>query len=313
MKPLKILFAGTPEFSVASLQTILAAGHEVVAVYTQPDRPAGRGRKLTKSAVKQFAESQKLTVHQPITLRDSSEQQKIQALQVDVTVVVAYGLILPKAILTMPRFGCVNVHASLLPRWRGAAPIQRAILAGDTETGITIMQMDAGLDTGPMLARATCPVVENETAQTLHDKLSILGGELLIKTLAHLSDCHPEKQDDTLATYAHKISREEARIDWQQSAIEIDRHIRAFNPWPVAFTQLQDESLRIWRAQIFSTQSTAKPPGTILQATKAGVDVATGEGILRLLTLQLSGGRVLAVSDLLNARHEFFAPNRVLQ
>jgi len=310
--PLKILFAGTPEFAVHSLDALIRTGHEVVYVYTQPDRPAGRGRKMTASPVKVFAEENELMLHQPKSLRDLGEQQRIRDLNIDLMVVVAYGLILPAQILSIPRFGCINVHASLLPRWRGAAPIQHAILSGDAETGVTIMQMDVGLDTGPMLARESCPIETNDTAGSLHDKLATVGASLLIKTIAHLSTCELEKQNDALATYAHKISREEAEIDWHATAANIERKVRAYHPWPIAFTQLNGVSLRIWRADLLTTQKVHESPGTIIQADSTGIDVATGEGILRLLDVQFPGGRVLSVRDVLNAHRSDFLPGKLL-
>ncbi|MDX1900460.1 MAG: methionyl-tRNA formyltransferase [Gammaproteobacteria bacterium] len=305
---MKILFAGTPDFAVESLKALMQTEHDIVGVYTQPDRPAGRGRKLTASPVKQFAQTKNLFIHQPTTLRDANEQQKIRELNVDAMIVVAYGLILPAAVLSAPRLGCFNVHASLLPRWRGAAPIQHAILAGDTETGVTIMQMEQGLDTGPMLARVACDMTQQETGGSLHDKLAVLGATLLVETLQHLPEHPPEKQNNALATYAHKITREDARIDWQASATDIDRKIRAFNPWPVAFTPWQNEQLRIWRAEVISLDAVPQVPGTILKATKEGIDIVTGQGILRVLELQLPGGRVLSSGDILNARREAFLP-----
>ena len=235
---MKVIFAGTPEFSVKTLEALIHSSHSVVAVYTQPDRPAGRGRQLTKSPVKQLAEFNHIPVLQPTTLRDPVEQQKLMDFKADVMVVVAYGLILPKPVLSAPRLGCINIHASLLPRFRGAAPIQRAILAGDTETGITIMQMDEGLDTGAMLKKIYCPIEKTDTSATLHEKLAKLGADALIETLENLTTITPEPQDESKATYAHKISKEEAEIDWHTSAKELSQKIRAFDPWPVAFFKL---------------------------------------------------------------------------
>lgn len=310
---LRILFAGTPHFAEYSLNALISAGFQVVAVYTQPDRPSGRGQKITASPVKQLAEKKQIPVYQPVSLRHASEEQTLQALHVDLMIVVAYGLILPRNILTIPRLGCLNVHASLLPRWRGAAPIQHAILAGDSETGVTIMQMEAGLDTGPMLARSICSITPDETSASLHDKLATQGAELLIKTIENLTSCMPEKQNDALATYAHKISRKDAEIDWSLDVMTIERKIRAFCPTPIAFTRRNSQFVRIWSAEIVSLEKQNALPGVILQANANGIDVATGQGILRLKMIQLSGGRALLVRDVLNARQNDFLPGVVLR
>lgn len=299
---LKIIFAGTPEFAASSLQALLGSEHEMLAVYTQPDRPAGRGRKLTASPVKVLALEHDLPVMQPVSLRDEAAQQTLFDFQADVMVVVAYGLILPEPVLAAPRLGCVNVHASLLPRWRGAAPIQRAILAGDAETGVTIMQMDAGLDTGDMLHKVVCPIETADTAQTLHDKLATQGAVALRHTLAMLSagSAKPEKQNDADSNYAQKLQKAEAQIHWSQSAQELSRAVRAFNPWPVAFTRFDDKNLRIWLAQALD-EATGKPPGTVLAESRDGIDVATGNGVLRVTQLQLPGGKSLDAGQFLNA------------
>lgn len=299
---LKIIFAGTPEFAASSLQALLDSEHDVLAVYTQPDRPAGRGRKLTASPVKALAQAHDLPVLQPVSLRDDAAQQTLADFQADVLVVVAYGLILPEPVLAAPRLGCVNVHASLLPRWRGAAPIQRAILSGDEQTGVTIMQMDAGLDTGDMLRKVTCPIVDTETAQSLHDKLAALGAGALCDTLGMLAAgmAVPEKQNDADSTYAEKLQKSEAEIDWTQSAQVLSRTVRAFNPWPVAFTRFGDKNLRIWFAQALNTK-TDKTPGSVLAESREGIDVATGDGVLRVLQLQLPGGKALDAGQFLNA------------
>lgn len=298
---LKIVFAGTPDFSVPSLRALLATEHEVVAVYTQPDRPAGRGRKLTASPVKQLALEHNIQVRQPKSLKGEEELAELEALQADLMVVVAYGLLLPKRVLEAPRLGCVNVHASLLPRWRGAAPIQRAILEGDRETGITIMQMDVGLDTGPMLLPRACPISDQDTGGSLHDRLAELGAEALMATMPSIADesLEPQIQDDSLATYAGKLEKQEARMDWAQSAELLDRQVRAFNPWPVAQTSLNGEVLRIWEAEPLAGEG--GEPGRILSAGKAGIDVATGAGLLRIKTLQLPGKRAMSAADFLNA------------
>lgn len=311
---MKIIFAGTPEFAVASLNALIQSPHEVIAIYTQPDRPAGRGRKLTASPIKQLAMQQHIPIYQPNTLRDAQAQKIIQDMHADLMIVVAYGLILPKPVLNATRLGCINVHASLLPRWRGAAPIQRAILAGDSETGITIMQMDEGLDTGDMLLKSSCPISSSDTSQDLTERLSILGGKLLIQALAELEagTLKAAPQDNTQATYAAKIEKTEGRLDWNNSAKELARKIRAFNPWPVAFCHWGGEVLRIWEATPVDQTIKNSPPGTILSANKSGIDAATGEGVLRLLKLQLPGGKLLTVTEFYNAKKELFELNNKL-
>lgn len=303
-----IIFAGTPEFSAQTLQALIQSQHQIKAVYTQPDRPAGRGRKLTASPVKQLAVQHDLPVYQPVTLRDAQEQQKLAALQADLMIVVAYGLILPEPVLAAPYLGCINVHASILPRWRGAAPIQRAILAGDNESGVTIMQMDKGLDTGAMLYKVTCPIHSDDTSEVLHDRLADLGAQALLHTLNHFSEIKPEAQDNELATYAHKITKEEALLDWRAPAEELARKVRAFNPWPVAFF----ENARVWQAEVVEKNVSTLQPGTIVQASSQGIDVATGNNVLRLQKLQLPGGRVLSAADILNARRNEFAEGKLL-
>ncbi|MCP5142612.1 MAG: methionyl-tRNA formyltransferase [Chromatiales bacterium] len=297
---MRIIYAGTPEFAVAGLDALLANGYDVIAVYTQPDRPAGRGRKLTPSPVKQRALDAGIAVYQPASLKGEAEQAELAALNADLMIVAAYGLLLPKAVLDAPRLGCINIHGSLLPRWRGAAPIQRAILAGDTETGITIMQMDVGLDTGDMLVKAALPIGPEATAGEIHDGLARLGGEALIDAMQQLEagTLKPEKQDDALANYAKKLDKAEAMIDWSKPAIEIDRQVRAFNPWPVAQTMWADKAMRVWLAK---PGAGSGDPGCVIHADKTGIEVATGDGSLILLEVQMPGGKRLAARDFLNA------------
>ncbi len=300
---LRIVFAGTPEFAAVALEALIKGGDVPVAVLTQPDRPAGRGRRLRPSPVKALAERHGIEVLQPSSLKKPDIQASLRALAPDLLVVVAYGLILPRAVLDIPRHGCLNIHASLLPRWRGAAPIQRAILAGDRETGITIMQMDEGLDTGAMLERRACEIRDDDTAGSLHDRLARLGADALDAVLARIGGgaLRAEPQDDRLATYAGKLDKAEAALDWHESAEMLARKVRAFDPWPVATTTLGDYGrVRVWRARALP-ESSAAPSGTILRATRDGIDIATAEGVLRLLEIQLAGGRRVAVGDFLNA------------
>ena len=299
--PLRIAFAGTPEFALAALDALADSPHRIVGVWTQPDRPAGRGRKLTPSPVKQRALELALPVHQPESLKSEEAKQALRDANPDVMVVVAYGLILPKSVLGIPRYGCLNIHASLLPRWRGSAPIQRALLAGDAETGVSIMQMDKGLDTGDVLGELRIPIGPDDTSQTLHDRLAPLGARALLDVLAVLPDLRPRIQDSAAATYAEKLSKEEARLDWRRSAEELARCVRGYNPWPVAYTLHEGAPLRLWRAVPLKTAASAAP-GTVLAAGKDGVDVATGEGVLRVLELQPAGGRVLAAADYARGR-----------
>lgn len=313
--PLRIIFAGTPEFAAESLKALLQQGeHELIAVYTQPDRPAGRGRELKAGPVKALALDHKIPVYQPLSLKDPDAIAELKAHKADLMIVAAYGLILPQQVLSAPRLGCLNVHASLLPRWRGAAPIQRAILAGDAETGITIMQMDAGLDTGAMRYKVSCPISANDTGASLHDRLALLGGEALIAALELLqkSSLPSTPQDNSLNTYAAKLSKDEARLDWNQPAQELVRAIRAYNDWPVAFTTLGGQIVRIWQARALTETSTA-PAGMIIAADRDGLRVAAGNGsVLQIETLQLPGGKALSIMQLLNARRDQLATGQVL-
>lgn len=310
MKPLNIIFAGTPDFAARHLQALINSHHNVIAVYTQPDRPAGRGKKLTASPVKELAVSHDIPVYQPGSLRKEPAQQELAALNADIMVVVAYGLILPKVVLDTPRLGCINVHGSILPRWRGAAPIQRALWAGDKETGVTIMQMDVGLDTGDMLLKTYLPIEDDDTSATLYEKLALQGPDALLQALEGLANgtLAAEKQDEALANYAEKLSKEEARLDWSKSATQLWQEVRAFNPWPVSYFEHQGNTIKVWQTQVSTTSSNAAP-GTIISASKKGIEVATGDGVLTLLNMQLPGKKPLSVADILNARGDWFTPN----
>jgi methionyl-tRNA formyltransferase len=312
-RKLRIIFAGTPDFAARHLDALLSSGHQIVGVFTQPDRPAGRGKKLMPGPVKVLAEQHALPVFQPVSLRPQDNQQLVADLNADVMVVVAYGLILPKAVLDMPRLGCINVHGSLLPRWRGAAPIQRSLWAGDSETGVTIMQMDVGLDTGNMLYKLACPITAEDTSATLYDKLANLGPQGLIETLQQLADgtIQPEVQDEALVTYAEKLSKEEAQIDWTLSAAQLERCIRAFNPWPMSWIMIDDQPIKVWKASVIDGAS-SEEPGTIIEANKQGIQVTTAEGILNLESLQPAGKKAMSAQDLLNSRREWFTPGKRL-
>lgn len=313
-KPLNIIFAGTPEFAAQHLQALLDSHHNVIAVYTQPDKPAGRGKKLQPSAVKQLAEQHNLPIYQPKSLRNAEAQQQLAALNADVMVVVAYGLLLPQAVLDAPRLGCLNVHGSLLPRWRGAAPIQRAVWAGDVESGVTIMQMDIGLDTGDMLHKVRCPLAEDETSVSLYHKLAQLAPPALIAVLDG-AQFTPEKQDENASNYAQKLSKEEAKLDWQLPAAQLERCIRAFNPWPISYFVTEDEkqqpqTIKVYQATVLPHVD--QPAGTILAADKHGIQIATADGVLNLTQLQPAGKKPMSAQDLLNSRREWFALNRTL-
>lgn len=309
-QPLRLVFAGTPEFAVPSLQACLASGAEVVAVYTQPDRPAGRGRKLAASPVKQAALAAGIVVEQPETLRDAAARARLADYAADLIIVVAYGLILPKAVLALPRLGCWNVHASLLPRWRGAAPIQRAILAGDAETGVDLMQMEAGLDTGPILLEARTPIAANDTGGSLHDRIAAIGALTLADGLARTLrgetlDAHAQAADGVV--YAHKLDKAEARLDWNESAVALARKVRAFDPWPVAEGEINGERLRIWSAEAVVDAGVKAAPGSMVAYHRDAIDIATADGSLRIHELQREGGRRMPVRDWLNARREVVA------
>ncbi len=306
---MKIIFAGTPDFAATHLQALISQ-HEVVAVYTQPDRPAGRGKKLNASPVKLLAEQNNLPIYQPQSLKDPEQQTILANLQADIMVVVAYGLILPQVVLDAPRLGCINVHGSILPRWRGAAPIQRAIEASDKETGVTIMQMDAGLDTGAMLTITRCPIEPSETSGSLYDKLAALGAPALLSTLDKLKagTAVAVAQDNEQSTYAKKIDKAEALIDWSQPAIIIDQRIRAFSPFPAAYTEIEGLRVKIWAAQT-STQQLGTP-GEIVAADDNGLLVGCGQGSLLLTEIQLAGKSRMPVSEILRSRVELFATGK---
>lgn len=284
---MKLIFAGTPEFAVPALAALIAAGHEIALVLTQPDRPAGRGMKLKASPVKELAMQHGLDIFQPESLKPEEVQARIAAAEADAMIVAAYGLIIPKRVLDMPRLGCFNVHASLLPRWRGAAPIQRAILAGDDQTGITIMQVVPALDAGDMLLKTAVPITENDTAQSLHDVLAKLGGQLMTEALADLKKLQAEPQDESLVTYAAKLQKDEAILDWRRPAVELVRQVRAFNPFPVAQAAMHGENWRIWFARLADGNG---KPGEVLD-TSDGIVVACGSGALRIEELQRPGGK----------------------
>lgn len=310
--PLNIVFAGTPDFAASHLQALLNSHHNVVAVYTKEDSPAGRGKKLQASPVKQLALEHNVSVYQPKSLRKAPAQEELAALNCDLMVVVAYGLILPKVVLDMPKLGCINVHGSILPRWRGAAPFQRAIWAGDKESGVTIMQMDVGLDTGDILLIDKCPIDADETSLSLYDKIAKTAPVTLIKAVDEIAagNLTPVKQDEALVTYAEKLSKEEALMDWQLSATELERCVRAFNPWPTSYLVINDNgnlrNVKIWQANV-ADGKTEKPPGTVISADKKGISIATNGGeILNITSLQPPGKKPMAAHEFLNARASWF-------
>ncbi|MDP8079492.1 methionyl-tRNA formyltransferase [Phocoenobacter skyensis] len=316
MTKLNIIFAGTPDFAAKHLQHLINSEHNIVAVYTQPDKPAGRGKKLQASPVKQLALENNLAVYQPKTLRNEEAQAELKALNADVMVVVAYGLILPEEVLNAPRLGCLNVHGSLLPRWRGAAPIQRSIWAGDKETGVTIMQMDKGLDTGDMLYKVTTPIDEKETSASLYEKLANLAPPALLEVLDNLENGKypPQKQQDDLANYAEKLTKEEAKLDWNLTAIQLERNIRAFNPAPMAYLIIEingkEERIKIYQANVLDHQN--KPAGTILNVDKTGIQITTQQGVLNITQLQPQGKKPMMIQDFLNGRSDWFQAGKIL-
>ncbi|QLE83635.1 methionyl-tRNA formyltransferase [Shewanella sp. Scap07] len=309
MKPLNIIFAGTPDFAARHLQALINSEHNVIGVYSQPDRPAGRGKKLQASPVKQLALQHDIAVYQPKSLRDADAQAELAGLNADIMVVVAYGLILPQVVLDTPKLGCINVHGSILPRWRGAAPIQRALWAGDTHTGVTIMQMDIGLDTGAMLLKTSLPIEDTDTSASLYEKLAAQGPDALIEALTCLAagTLTAEAQDEAQANYAEKLSKEEALIDWHKPAVNLWREIRAFNPWPASHFSHQGATIKVWQASVSNTVSDASP-GTIVSADKHGLCVATTEGTLCIEIMQLPGKKAMPVADILNSRADWFIP-----
>ncbi|GAA0860050.1 methionyl-tRNA formyltransferase [Aliiglaciecola litoralis] len=317
-KPLNIVFAGTPDFAAKHLDALIHSQHNIIGVYSQPDRPAGRGKKLQASAVKQLAQANDIAVYQPASLKTPEAQQQLAQLQPDILIVVAYGLILPQHVLDIPKLGCLNVHGSLLPRWRGAAPIQRAIWAGDEQTGVTIMQMDKGLDTGAMLYKQSIDIAQDDTSDSLYQKLAQLGPIALLSCLEQLDSLTPERQQDELANYAEKLSKQEAHIDWQQQACQLERNIRAFNPWPMAFFNLVVESnddpvaIKVWQAKVVDMDISQYVPGQIIQADKNGILVATANQALLISQIQVPGKKAMPVSDILNAKKSWFETGKIL-
>jgi methionyl-tRNA formyltransferase len=311
-KKLNIIFAGTPEFAAKHLEYLIANNYNIVACYTQPDRPAGRGKKLQPSAVKQVALEHNIPVCQPPSLKTEEALTELASWNPDLMIVVAYGLLLPKAALETPTHGCINVHGSLLPKWRGAAPIQRSVLAGDAETGVTIMQMDIGLDTGDMLLIEKCDITSEDTSGSIYEKLQLIGPQALVKTVDKIaaSDITPIKQDDELATYAHKLTKQEALIDWTLSAIEVERNIRGYQPWPVAYTSFEGNTVKVWQAQVVVAEN--KSAGEIITADKTGITVATSNGAIKITQLQPQGKKPMSVADFINGRADWAKPGNNL-
>ncbi|SKB86549.1 methionyl-tRNA formyltransferase [Luteibacter sp. 22Crub2.1] len=306
-RPLRVVFAGTPDFAVPCFEACRTSGADVVAVYTQPDRPAGRGRKLAASPVKEAALAAGVPVEQPESFKAQADRDRLAAHAPDLMVVVAYGLILPRKVLAIPRLGCWNVHASLLPRWRGAAPIQRAILAGDEESGVDLMQMEAGLDTGPVLIERRTPITGDDTGGSLHDRLSALGADALAEGLRRVMNGETlvaRTQAEDGVEYAHKLDKAEARLDFSLTAIALERKVRAFDPWPVAEADIAGERLRIWSARAIDAETAGTTPGQVLRVSREGLDIACADGALRLLAVQRPGGRRIGIVDYLNARPE---------
>lgn len=322
MKPLRLIFAGTPDFAAAQLQALIDNGqHDIVAVYSQPDRKSGRGKKLKATPVKQIALDNNIPVYQPTSLKDQTAQQQLHVLEADLMVVVAYGMLLPQQVLDIPQYGCINIHASLLPRWRGAAPIERAIEAGDSETGITVMQMDKGLDTGDMLLKQTLEIHSSDTGDSLRERMSSMAAAALLTVLEQIcqASVRAEAQNTQLATYANKLNKAEAKLDWQQSAQLLALKIRAFNASNVCYSQLQGERIKVWLAEPVGNVATdfditsPAEPGTILSADKTGIHVACGTGVLRLMRLQLPGGKQLSCADILNSKAALLQPGKQFQ
>ncbi|WP_122033471.1 methionyl-tRNA formyltransferase [Aliivibrio sp. EL58] len=312
-KPLRIIFAGTPDFAARHLSALIDSHHEVIGVYTQPDRPAGRGKKLTASPVKELALEHNIPVFQPENFKTDEAKQELADQNADLMVVVAYGLLLPQAVLDTPKLGCINVHGSILPRWRGAAPIQRSIWAGDAETGVTIMQMDIGLDTGDMLSIATLPIEATDTSASMYNKLAELGPVALVECLSTIANgtAVAQKQNDELANYAKKLSKEEAKIDWTMDADAIERCVRAFNPWPMSHFSVEDKAIKVWQSRV-ETYTGNATPGTIIQADKTGIYVATGSNAIVFEQLQVPGKKAMGVQDILNSRKEWFEVGNTL-
>mgnify|MGYP000934033548 CR=1 FL=1 len=311
---MKIVFMGTPDFAVPTLEALYQSRHEVAAVVTQPDKPKGRGKAMAMPPVKEKALEYGIPVYQPVRVRkDEAFFEELTKIQPDVIVVIAFGQILPERILNLPKYGCINIHASLLPKYRGAAPIQWAVINGDEVSGVTTMQMDVGLDTGDMLHKLSCPISAQDTSASLYDKLAELGPQGLLETLTQLANgsTQPEVQDEALVTYAEKLSKEEARIDWSLSAAQLERCIRAFNPWPMSWLEIDEQPVKVWQASVIAETSGAEP-GTIVAAGKQGIQIATGNGILNLESLQPAGKKAMSAQDLLNSRREWFIPGNRL-